>query len=292
MTLTILRCGPGVTIQDLGRPGRLHDGLPPSGALVPELLRAANDALGNDPKDACLEVMRHSLTLTTDAPLSISVDGAIHTLAPNAPLVVTPAPEAVAYVAVPGGFDVPMQLGSRSTLLVASLGRMIRSGDRLQPRRSDPTRLVEVTRPALSTAPIRIVPGPDAFPDDALKCLISQPFRISTLGDRTGTRLDGPKLPTPADRPYSAPMLRGAIQVSHDGTPIVLGPDHPVTGGYAVIATILRADIGRFARLVPGAEVSFAEFAKFAMTAQAIRERLKGRDLGNVVDDVRAERER
>ncbi len=257
MTLTILRCGPGATVQDLGRPGRLHEGLPPSGALVPELLRAANDALGNDSNDACLEVMRHPLTLSSDAPITLSIDGAIHHLTPGTPLVVTSAPEAVAYIAVPGGFDVPLQVGARSTLVVASLGRLLRAGDRLNTRLDRPRSLHTVERPALTTSPIRIVPGPDDFPDDALDRLVSETFRISSMGDRTGTRLDGPKLPTPVDRPYSAPMLRGAIQVSHDGTPIVLGPDHPVTGGYAVIATIVRNDLGRFARMAPGVEVRF-----------------------------------
>jgi allophanate hydrolase subunit 2 len=133
---------------------------------------------------------------------------------------------------------------------------MLRAGDEVRARRHDslPVRFIFTTSEA---SPIRVVPGPDAFSLDALDRLLSVTWTVGRALDRTGMRFEGAKLPTPPDRPYSAPMVRGAIQVSHDGTPIVLGPDHPTTGGYSVIATVVRQDLGRLALTRPGETVRF-----------------------------------
>jgi biotin-dependent carboxylase-like uncharacterized protein len=261
MRLRVMRGGFGATVQDVGRPGRLRDGLPAGGPLVPELMQAANESLGNPPGAAVLELFRHGLTVEAETDGTVSVDGRLITLAAGEQLALSPAPEAVSYLALPGGIDVPVQLGSCGTLLVAQLGgidgRMLRAGDRVLSRGDATAAPRPQPRPPLDPSPIRVVPGPDDFPDEALDALLTGRFRISPLGDRTGQRLDGDRLPTPPDRPFSAPMLRGAIQVTHDGTPIVLGPDHPITGGYAVLACVLSSDLGRLARLPPGTEVMF-----------------------------------
>lgn len=259
--LRVVRAGPGLTVQDLGRPGRLHEGLPPGGALVPELLRAANQALGNAADAAALELFLHPAVLCARRALVVSVDGRLLRLAAGEELTVGPAPEAVAYVALPGGIDVPRLLGGRGTLVVARLGgfegRMLRAGDELRAALDPPGRPVDVPRPPLDDGPLRLVPGPDDFPAGSLERLFSETFRIAPALDRTGLRLDGARLATPPDRPFSTPMLRGALQVAHDGTPIVLGPDHPTTGGYPVIATLATDDQGRLARRCPGAPVRF-----------------------------------
>ena len=195
---------------------------------MPEWLRAANEALGNDANAAALELLLHPATLRATTPLVVSVDGRVLELAPGADHTIDPSPHAVAYLALPGGVDVPPLLGSRSTLVSAGLGgfegRMLRAGDRLRALAPAPVRRGE-TRAAFDDGPVRIVPGPDDFPSEALALLLSGSFTIDRRLDRTGVRLEGAKLPAPRDRPFSTPMIRGAIQVGHDGTPIVLGPD-------------------------------------------------------------------
>jgi allophanate hydrolase subunit 2 len=91
-----------------------------------------------------------------------------------------------------------------------------------------------------------------------MEAMLAGAWRISRLGDRVGVRLEGARVPREGpDLALPAPMIRGAIQVTTDGTPIVLGPDHPVTGGYPVLAVVRRDDQPRLARLRPGDEVRF-----------------------------------
>jgi allophanate hydrolase subunit 2 len=171
----------------------------------------------------------------------------------------------VRYLAVGGGLDVPMQLDGRGTLLTASLGvfggRALRSGDRLSiltSRTHEARPLTPLTFDA--NAPIRIVAGPDLerFAPDALNVLLHNTFTVSTASDRVGTRLDGPPLPRiDRDDAGSRPMVRGVIEVPSGGSPIVLGPDHPTTGGYPVLAVVIRADQGAFAARRASAPVRF-----------------------------------
>jgi allophanate hydrolase subunit 2 len=107
---------------------------------------------------------------------------------------------------------------------------------------------------------VRVLLGPDLdrFDDRAVELLLSGAFVIDARSDRVGTRLTGPRL-IGADDPtaVSRPMVRGAIQVPPSGEPIVLGPDHPTTGGYPVIATVSRAHLGSLAARRPGTLVHF-----------------------------------
>ncbi len=259
--LVVLRCGPGASIQDLGRPGHLHEGLAPGGALDRESLAAANESLGNPREAAAIELCLHGATFRAEGALTVSIEGAPRQLEEGETLEVPASSSAVRYVALPGGVDVPLQLGARATLVAARLGglegRFLRAGDRVDASAPAPARELRVAPPADDGSPIRVVPGPDALARDALDVLISAEFRISPAFDRVGVRLEGPKLATLDDRPYSTPMVRGAIQVAHDGTPIVLGPDHPTTGGYPVLATVVTVDLGRLARRRPGVPVRF-----------------------------------
>lgn len=257
-TLLVTRIGPGASIQDFGRPGHMHEGVPPGGALSQPLLATANAALGNDESAAGLELPLHGARLTAKSALTVSLDGEVHSLSAGEELRVEPASYAVRYLAVPGGFEVPLMLGARSTLALAGLGRFLKKGDRLTAARSLADAASSRPPPAPDDAPIRLVLGPDAFDDAAVDALFATTFTVSRLGDRTGQRLDGAKLPSPPrDRGYSTPMVRGALQVTTDGTVIVLGPDHPTTGGYPVIAVVRSEDVGRLALRRPGQPVRF-----------------------------------
>jgi biotin-dependent carboxylase-like uncharacterized protein len=254
------------TIQDRGRPGQLSRGLPPGGPLDPFVFSAANRAVGNEPGAAAIEIMLGGLRARARGEILVSIDGAqAITLKEGDELRVDPNERAVRYVAVRGGIDVPVLIGSRGSVLAARFGgfegRPLRRGDRLaigpgsgcgSPKIPD-----ELLR-SHAPAKLEIDPGPhvDRFPEGALDVLLNTEWSVSRLADRVGVRLEGGKIPR--DRPDLAlpvPMRRGAIQISTDGTPIVLGPEHPVTGGYPVLAILRRASQAELARLRAGATV-------------------------------------
>jgi allophanate hydrolase subunit 2 len=244
----------------------MHEGVPPGGALVPELLARANSAVGNALDALGVEIVG-SLTLRAVAPsLVAGDDGRTVELPPGTPWTVTSGRARVAYAAARGGFDAPFVLGGRGTLLAAALGghegRGLRKGDRLVCLATATPRPAPSSLPALPEleAPVRVVPGPDLerFAAGALDLLFTQEFRVSPRSDRVGVRLVGPALRRPGDDlGVSAPMVRGAIQVPVSGEPIVLGPDHPTTGGYPVIATVFRAELGGLLARPVGASVRF-----------------------------------
>ncbi len=257
------------TVQSAGREGRLSRGLPPSGPLDPDTFAAANLAVGNDPGEAAIEIPLGRLVLRAIGELVLSLDG-------DKPIRLTDGerfevpenPNAVRYLAVRGGIDVPLVLGSRATLLVARVGgfsgRPLRRGDVVQI--GDRFLSEPLASPALPSAEnvemveIAIDPGPhvDRFAPGALDNLLGSTYCISTLGDRVGLRLDGPKIPRDgADSALPVPMIRGAMQISTDGTPIVFGPDHPTTGGYPVLAVVRRSSWGKLARRRAGYAVRF-----------------------------------
>jgi allophanate hydrolase subunit 2 len=294
MSLVVVRAAGLVTVQDLGRPGRMHEAVPPGGALVRDRLIAANRAVQNPDDAPTIEVLGH-LVIRAEQALQVATDTtARRTLAAGDELTVASEPRRVAYLAVRGGILAPLVLGGRGALLCAGLGGLVRAGQRFTtaelaaaepaapegtaPERAVPERAVperamperampdEVRKPAPASpgadhtaGPIRIVEGPDTahFPPQALELLISSEYRILPSSDRVGTRLDGPALPRTAAPEASRPMVIGAIEVPRDGKPIVLGPEHPTTGGYPVIAVVAFADLGRLFSIRLGGTVRF-----------------------------------
>jgi biotin-dependent carboxylase-like uncharacterized protein len=265
MTLEVVALAGFGTVQDGGRPGRMHEGVPPGGPLVPELLARANAAVGNDYAEAAIELVG-SMTLVSDGPAVVSTcDGDAKHLVAGEPLAIAAARSgAPRYVAFRGGLDVPEVLGGHGTLLVAGLGghegRALRKGDRLRTR-SQAERSLPLPAPPDVEAPVLVVLGPDRarFSPGAIETLLGSAFAVHALRDRAGMRLSGPPLErVDGDTGFSAPMIRGAIQVPASGEAIVLGPDHPTTGGYPVIATVVRSCLGSLAARPPGAAVRFA----------------------------------
>ncbi len=257
------------TLQDGGRPGHMHEGVPRGGPLAPDLFARANAAVGNPPGTAAIELFGRMSVQAHEALMLATEDGVCFVLVPGATREVpSMSSRRVRYLAVRGGFDVPPVLGGRGTLVVAGLGglegRALRRGDRLPVGQatSDPGTSATVLAGAFEVArPLRVLVGPDQdrFEPDAIELLVSSPFTVLPTSDRVGTRLDGPRLSRrDGDGGLSAPMVDGAIEVPASGQPIVLGPDHPTTGGYPVIAVVLRADLGQLGARPIGSTVRFA----------------------------------
>lgn len=241
--LTVSRALGIVTMQDLGRVGFMHQAIPNGGAMVPELLIAANRAVSNRDDTPAVEVMG-TLVVLAQTEIMVSVDGErARVLRPGEELAIAPV-RRVGYLAVRGGLHLPP-------------GHMLKKGEAIASRYEP-----EVTRdpPGLPGAgPVRIVPGPDheSFSRDAIDALTAQPYRISESSDRVGTRLTGAKISRVGAPERSRPMVRGAIEVPGDGQPIVLGPEHPTTGGYPLVAVIATSDLGRFFSIPLGGTVRF-----------------------------------
>ena len=256
------------TIQDAGRQGRLHCGMPPSGPLDPDTFVRANLAVGNEPGEAALEIPLGRFVFRAKGTLTISLDGeAPIRLSDGERFEIPEHVRAVRYLAFRGGIDVPSVLGSRATLLVAKaggfFGRPLRKNDVVEIADRigrDVAHSRETGPEPADNVDLVIDPGPhqDRFSSSALEMLLTSTYSISTLADRVGVRLDGPKIPrVGGDSALPVPMLRGAIQITTDGTPIVFGPDHPTTGGYPVLAVVRRTFWGSLARQRPGKTVRF-----------------------------------
>jgi allophanate hydrolase subunit 2 len=235
------------TVQDCGRVGRMHEGLPHGGALVRALLVRANRAAQNPDDAAAIEILGR-LTVRATAPIDVGLDGATRTLAVDDELVIASEPRRVAYLALRGGVASPAILGSHSTQLSAGIGEPLRAGATLAA--GELVRSARPIEPFEDTDTIRVIPGPDTFPAEL------GAYKISPTSDRVGTRLDGPPI-THANTERTRPMVRGAIEVPRDGLPIVLGPEHPTTGGYPVIGVIASDDLDRFFAIRLGGTVRF-----------------------------------
>jgi biotin-dependent carboxylase-like uncharacterized protein len=280
--LLVVRAGPLTTVQDLGRTGWAHLGVPRSGALDRESLRLANRLVGNDENAAGLEVTVGGLRLRAGRHLTVAVTGgvgpltidggavpsrAVLHLSPGAVLRLGPARSGIrAYLAVRGGIDVPTVLGSRSTDRLSGLGPpVVADGDVLPiGSRAIGWPLVDVApgaAPTGGTVRLTAIPGPraDVLTADGLERLGLGPWRVSGDSDRIGVRLDGPALPIdPAAAVVpSEGVALGAIQVPPSGQPVLFLADHPVTGGYPVVAVVIDACLDRAGQLRPGQRVEF-----------------------------------
>ena len=258
MSLTVVRAFGLCTVQDLGRRGHMHEAVPPGGALVPELLVAANRAARNADNAPCIEVLGQ-MVVRANADIAVAGDDGLRELRAGDEIGVASGRRRCTYLAIRGGVEAPIILDGHGTLLCAELGRALRAGDVIRAT-SAPAAKVSRSDPFFDRNRITIIPGPDhdAFADDALTLLTHAPYRILPTSNRVGTRLAGTALPLVADyRARSRPMVIGALEVPPDGQPIVLGPEHPTTGGYPIIGVIATAELGHFHAVLLGGQVQF-----------------------------------
>ncbi len=281
MSLHVGEVGPSVLVQDLGRPGWAHLGVPRSGALDAPAAALAQRLVGNSPDAACLEVLLGGLVVTTDqdvwvavtgAPCGVEVDrrhaafGAAVWLPAGAELRLgRPASGLRTYVACTGGISVQPVLGSRSTDTLGHVGPPpVAAGDVLPVgRASGPPAPLDTPRPP-ATGPLRVLLGPraDRVAGDVLDLLCRRSYTVSPHSDRIGLRLEGDPLPLARSEELpSEGMVLGAVQVPPDGRPVVFLADHPTTGGYPVVAVVEAVDLWQCAQLRPGEAVAFTRAA-------------------------------
>lgn len=261
-TITILRAGPLTTLQDAGRFGMLRHGISASGPMDGGAFAAAGVAL-QVAGSAGIEFTQ-GLAFETDGPLTVATPD-VRLLKAGDRVELPPAAGNYGYVRFDREIDIPAVLGSRSTNVTVGLGgykgRALRAGDRIV--FGDAGRAEEHPRkvPA-GDGPLRVIWGihADLFDARLRQRFTEVAFRVTASLDRMGVRLDEPAGLFRDQRRLSLvsdAIVPGDIQILGDGTPIVLMRDHQPTGGYPRIATIVSADLDRFAQMRPGTEVIF-----------------------------------
>lgn len=297
MAIKVRKAGLSTTIQDMGRPGYFHLGIPEGGAMDRFSLRVANMLVGNDEGAAGLEAvfMGPELEFTTDtwiavtgATMPIMLDGE-----PREGWTAFPVKAgqvlsfgflkegARVYIAFAGGIDTPPQLGSRSTYAIGALGgvngRAIAVGDELPlGKPGKPTaRKVDASllRPRQSPVELRVLPGLywHRITDASQKRFFSEEWTVAPEADRMGYRFRGgtPMEFVPRDQPFGAGSdpsnivdgcySYGSIQVPGGTEPIVLHRDAVSGGGYFTIGAVISADMDLIGQLQPNTKVRFVK---------------------------------
>lgn len=286
--ILVVKSGWLTTVQDLGRYGHQHDGLSVSGVMDSFSTIVANRLVGNPDQAAVLELTLKGPELQFEQDAVIAIAGA--DLSPTLdgrsipmwermlmPLgsrlrFGIPRAGARAYLAIAGGIDVPLELGSRSTHCASETGglhgRALKPGDILTVGNPNPrgiqhirTRLPDPFRPRYErSVALRIIPGPqeDVFLKKSITTLTGSTYTVSPHSNRMGYRLTGPTIHRNGSAQFiSDGTATGALQIPPDGQPILLMADRQTTGGYPKIAVVISLDLPLAAQLAPGDRLRF-----------------------------------
>ena len=278
--LILLRAGPGLSIQDLGRNGGMGLGLSRGGAADRQGFVEGAALIGNPVQSAGLELTLGGGRFRVDRPTRFALSGAklratlsgsplehlcTYSMTPNDVLDIGPAEGGVyGYLHIAGGILSEHELGGRGRHRIAGLGPELAEGDAL-PFGDDPEPESVSLRLAPETParhPIRVIPGPQTalFPPEVIARFEATPFTRSPKGNRQGVRMDHDGLPFSTDAQLgqvSDFICEGDIQMTGDGTPFVLLSECQTMGGYPRIGTVIPSDLGRIAQALPGTEFRF-----------------------------------
>ena len=305
--LVISAIGPSSSVQDGGRFGAQRYGLTPSGAMDRLGLAAANCLVGNAMFTAGIEIgpfgaaftAREGAVRVALAGASRNADVAGRAVAPDTSVTLADGETlklgfarggSFSYLAIEGGIPGEPMFGSMAVNARAGLGspypRPLQAGDELQVATASGAAERRIDLPPPLKAPIRVVMGPqdDEFADDQKNLFLDSEWKISATSDRMGYRLEGPVIKhLHGHNIVSDGTVNGSIQVPGNGAPIVLVPDRGTSGGYPKIATVISADLGRFAQISAGTGFRFqavnmaeaqAEARKFAELLRTLPDRL------------------
>jgi antagonist of KipI len=286
MTIHVKSPGLLSTIQDAGRYGYAYLGISPAGAADRMALRIANRLVGNEQNAAALEMTLIGAALEFGEPCVVALAGgecdcrrgdagvpvweAVRVRAGEVLTCGAVKSGARIYLAVQGGFDVPLILGSASTNLDGRFGgadgRSLRKGDLLpvikRPMQNAMKLKAGATQRLYPTGALRVTRGPQQewFGAEAFEKFFSSSYRVSEESNRSGLRLKGePLKPRGESQLITEGVALGSVQVPPDGQPIMLFVDQQTTGGYPKIANVIAADMHRAGQLRPRDEVRFEE---------------------------------
>lgn len=284
--ITILQSGAFTTIQDQGRWGYQAYGMPIAGAMDRYASQVANLLAGNPMNAAVIEMTGTGAFFKFDEEQMVAVCGGdMQGLLNNVPVLNWSSfkiprrgelrfSEAVSgyrtYLAVRGGFDVPMVLASRSTCTPAKVGgyegRMLRQGDVLHVGQDydfavQPGTLTDIYIPQYTESiQLRVILGPqdDMFSQGALDTFFGKSYKVTEQSDRTGYRLKGPKIKHMGKADIiSEAIWLGAIQIPADGMPFIMTADHQTTRGFAKLGSVIQVDLAKLAQAGPGDNIRF-----------------------------------
>ncbi|MGB9429777.1 MAG: biotin-dependent carboxyltransferase family protein [Gammaproteobacteria bacterium] len=277
--MTVLEPGRLTSFQDGGREGHAHLGVPRAGAADNLSLRQANLLVGNPEYTAALEMTLSGPALRFEVNAAIAfAGGCVEAHLDDSPIPMYQSVPVRAgqvltcgavqtglrcYLAVAGGFSIPPVLASASTDTFAGLGPLVlRAGDMfaIQSHSLYAGWYLRAPPEFFDEATLHVIPGPHAewFSAGALADFLRTSYQVRADSDRTGLRLAGGRVARNNQNELrSQGMVSGAVQVPGDGHPIVLLPNHGTTGGYPVIAVVIRADLPRLGQLRPGATLRF-----------------------------------
>ncbi len=288
--MTILSPGPLSTVQDLGRFGYMNTGFSPGGAMDTYSMRLANILVSNAPEDGVIEMTMMGMTVSFSCTAVIALAGAdMQPLLNDTPIPMYKAVEVQAgdvlsmgmaksgmraYLAVAGGFDLPLVMGSMSTNLKCGLGgfegRKLRAGDEIPLRQN--VRLVDIGSRHIipendypDGVGIRVLLGPqdDYFTEKGIRTFLESTYVVTDKSDRMGVRLDGEKIENKNGVDIiSDGIATGSVQIPASGTPIIMMADRQTTGGYAKIATVISADLPKMAQARPGTRIRFTAISE------------------------------
>jgi biotin-dependent carboxylase-like uncharacterized protein len=276
MSFELLDSGLATLLVDAGRPRWRSLGVPVGGAADRASLAIGNALVGNLPDALALEFTLIGPTLVAREPVAGAIFGAPFSIAINGKEVRAGSTFSLAagdvlriggtpigargYLCVAGGLQAPAVLGSGSSFEPLPMGhRLSCFPSRCEPRGLGFASLQDslgMAPDALRTISLRVLEGPqrDWFPDDRF---FTQDYEVSSASNRMGLRLLGEPIPRRPGELISEAAAPGAVQITNDGRPVVLGVDGQTIGGYPKLAHVIRADLDSIAQLRPGARIRF-----------------------------------
>ena len=283
----ILRAGINSTFQDLGRNHLYHIGIPFSGAMDNRNYLLANKLTGNNHNYPVIEFAYQgphlkyhgspiNIVITGDVSFEIKkgdnlIDGKCYQsfiLENNDEIDIISTNKSVyGYLAISGKFDLKFQWSSCSTNTKANIGS--NNGKKLS--NNQKINIKEINQNFMNTKlnyvntkieNIRVIKGTnfDYFSEEGKKIFFKNEFKVSKLSDRMGMRLEGKKIENIVETNIrSEGLIKGVIQVTADGFPIIMLSDHGTIGGYPKIGVVISADYDKLVQLTPGSRVKFQE---------------------------------
>ena len=283
----IIRAGVNTTFQDNGRNDLCHIGIPISGAMDKRNYILANSLLGNKINKPAIEFAyqgplikykggKLSFVITGDVIFKLIkkedvIDGNCYEnyiIEDGDQIDIVSTNKSVyGYLAISAEFDLKFQWGSCSTNTKANIGS--NNGKKLENNQkinilNINSNLVKKKLNYVNSRieRIRVIKGTnfDYFSDEGKKTFFKKEFTVSKLSDRMGMRLEGPKIKNIVDTNIrSEGLIKGTIQITADGNPIIMLSDHGTIGGYPKIGVVISADFDKLVQLVPGSKIKFQE---------------------------------